>query len=326
MKRFSLVLFLLFLGILFTSAIPVYAKTRFITIGTGGRTGVYYPTGTAIAKIINLKRKELGIRCKAESTTGSVYNVDAVMEGRFQFGIVQSDRQYQAVKGIAEWKDKGPQKKLRALFSIYPESCSLIAAVDARVNSVSDLVNKSVNLGEEGSGHLGNSLDILSVTGLNPVTDLKAMYINPEDAPSLLQDQRIDAFFYTVGHPSDALKEATSGARRVKFVSIAGDEIDYLVKSRPYYSRMKIPIKYYPGAQNSRDVSTFGVCATLVTSSEVDEEVVYALTKTVFEGFEELKALHATDETFTKNNMLECLTAPLHPGALKYYREIGLGQ
>jgi len=325
MKNFNLALIsvILLFSILVFSA-PVYAKTTFITIGTGGLTGVYYPTGGAIAKIVNNKRKEYGIRCTVKSTDGSVYNVDAVIKGKLDFGIVQSDRQHQAIKGIADWKDKGPQEDLRAVFNIYHESCCLLAAVDAGVNSLEDLKGKRVCLGNHGSGHLGNSSDVLKAIGINPDTDIIARYIEPVQAPGLLQDGKIDAFFYTVGHPSGALKEATAGARKVKFIPITGGEIDKLVEGRPYYSKMEIPINYYPGAENTHDIPTFGVCATLVTSSKVPDKVVYAVTKTIFENLESFKKLHPAYALITKASMLECLSAPIHSGAMKYYREAGL--
>jgi len=325
MKNFILALIsvILLFSILVFSA-PVYAKTTFITIGTGGLTGVYYPTGGAIAKIVNTKRKEYGIRCTVKSTDGSVYNVDAVIKGELDFGIVQSDRQHQAIKGIADWKDKGPQEDLRAVFNIYHESCCLLAAVDADVNSLEDLKGKRVCLGNHGSGHLGNSSDVLKAIGINPDTDIIARYIEPVQAPGLLQDGKIDAFFYTVGHPSGALKEATAGSRKVKFIPIIGGEINKLVEGRPYYSKMVIPIDYYPGAENTHDIPTFGVCATLVTSSEANEKVVYAVTKTIFENLESFKKLHPAYALITKTSMLECLSAPIHSGAMKYYREAGL--
>lgn len=303
---------------------PVCAKTRFITIGTAGLTGVYFPTGGAIAKIINKQRKKYGIRGTVESTAGSVYNVDAVMEGQFDFGIVQSDIQYQALMGITDWKDKGPQTNLRAVFSIYPESISLLAAVDANINSLLDLKGKRVNLGIQGSGALGNSLDVLNAIGYDPEKDIKALYIRPLKTPGLLQDGRIDAWLFTVGHPNGALKEATAGSRKVKFIPLIHEGIDKLIQSLPYYSKMVIPIKAYPAAKNSGDIQTFGVCATLVTSAKVSGNIVYAVTKTVFEDLDSFKKLHPAYSLITKKSMLECLSAPIHPGAMKYYKEAGL--
>lgn len=300
------------------------ATTRFVTIGTGGLTGVYYPTGGAISKIVNKNRKQHQVRSTVESTGGSVFNVNAVMAGQFEFGIVQSDRQYQAVNGIEDWKDKGPQKALRAVFSIYEESCSLLVAADAGINSLLDLRGKRVNLGNVGSGHLGNSLDVLKTIGLDPKDEIQSFYINPAEAPKLLQDGKLDAFFYTVGHPSVALKEAIAGSRKVKFLPIRNGGIDKLVSSLPYYSKMSIPVRFYPGVQNEQDIESFGVCATLITSSLVPEDIVYAVTRSIFENLEGFKALHPAYSMTTRKTMLKCLSAPIHAGAMRYYREVKL--
>ncbi len=297
-------------------------KPIFITIGTGGISGVYYPTGGAIAKIVNKKKDENGIRATVESTDGSVFNVNAVLEGELQFGIVQSDRQYQAVNGLAEWEDKGRQQDLRAVFSLHPESITLVAAVDAGISDIADLKNKRVNIGNPGSGHRQNAIDALEAVGLDHNRDLISEGIKPAEAPGLLQDGRIDAFFYTVGHPSAAIKEATAGVRKVRFASITG--VEELLAKYPYYTKAVIPVELYPGADNTVDVDTFGVKATLVTSVEVPEDVVYTVTKEVIENLELFKNLHPAFKVLTKAGMLEGLSAPIHPGALKYYREAGL--
>jgi len=319
----------LFFGIALVAAMmmslsPAMAKTQFVTIGTGGITGVYYPTGGAIAKMVNKKKKEYGIRATVESTGGSVFNINAVMSGDLEFGIAQSDRQFQAVKGLAEWKDKGPQKDLRAVFSIHPESVTLVAAVDAGVKDIKDLKGKKVNIGNPGSGQRQNAIDALEAVGINIDKDIQAESIKASEAASLLQDGRIDAFFYTVGHPSGAIKEATSGARKVRIASVAGPGIDKLLAKYPYYAKAIIPVKLYPGAKNDKDVDTFGVKATLVTSAKVPDAVVYAITKEVFENFEAFKKLHPAYGTLTKEKMLQGLSAPIHPGAMKYYKEAGL--
>ena len=301
----------------------VEAKTTFVTIGTGGITGVYYPTGGAICKIVNKKRKEYGIRCTVESTGGSVFNVNAIMAGDLEFGVVQSDRQYQAINGLAEWKDKGPQKDLRACFSVHPESITLVASVDSGIKSIADLKGKRVNIGNPGSGQRQNSIDALTASGINYETDLQAESAKAAEAPGLLQDGRIDAFFYTVGHPSGAIKEATAGATKVAFVPITA-AVDQLIKKFPYYAKSFIPVKLYPGAANDADVPTFGVKATFVTSAKVPTEVVYAVVKEVFDNFAEFKKLHPAYAVLTKEGMLEGLSAPFHPGAEKYFKEAGL--
>ncbi len=297
-------------------------RTTFVTIGTGGITGVYYPTGGAIAKMVNKKRKEYGIRATVESTGGSVFNVNAVMAGDLEFGVVQSDRQYQAVNGMAEWKDKGKQSNLRAVFTIHPESITLVAADDSGINSIQDLKGKRVNIGNPGSGQRQNSIDALEAAGLDWQKDIKAEGVKAAEAPGLLQDGRIDAFFYTVGHPNGNIKEATSGKRKVHMVPITG--VDSLLAKYPYYAKAVVPMKFYSGASNEGDVETFGVKATFVTSSKVPDEVVYAITKEVFDNFEAFKKLHPAYGVLTKKNMLEGMSAPVHPGAMKYFKEAGL--
>ncbi len=316
----------IFVGVALAAALLIsqgsaQAKT-FVTIGTGGITGVYYPTGGAIAKMVNKKRKEYGIRATVESTGGSVFNVNAVMTGDLEFGVVQSDRQFQAIKGEAEWKEKGPQSDLRAVFSIHPESVTLVAALDAGINDIKDLRGKKVNIGNPGSGQRQNAIDALNAVGIDYKKDLKAESVKAAEAPGLLQDDRIDAFFYTVGHPSGAIKEATSGTRKVRIANITG--IDNLLTKYPYYAKSSIPISLYPGAQNEKDAETFGVKATFVTSAKVADDIVYAITKEVFENFDDFKKLHPAYSTLTKQSMLEGLSAPFHPGALKYYKEAGL--
>ncbi len=323
-KALVLSVAVLFGFVLFMGAAPsaVQAKTTFVTIGTGGITGVYYPTGGAIAKIVNQKRKEYGIRCTVESTGGSVFNVNAIMAGDLEFGVVQSDRQYQAINGLAEWKEKGKQADLRAVFSIHPESVTLVAAVDSSIKAIGDLKGKKVNIGNPGSGQRQNSIDGLTAMGIDYEKDIAAESVKAAEAPGLLQDGRLDAFFYTVGHPSGAIKEATAGARKVQFVPIT--EVAGLLKKFPYYAKSVIQISLYPGAVNDADVNTFGVKATFVTSAKVPENVVYAVTKEVFENFEKFKKLHPAYSTLTKEGMLEGLSAPFHPGAEKYYKEAGL--
>jgi TRAP transporter TAXI family solute receptor len=325
MKRIpSLAVTLCLVWVFGSGFIPLMAqaKTTFITIGTGGLTGIYYPTGGEISRIINQKRKEYGIRCTVESTSGSVFNVNAVMAGDLEFGIVQSDRQYQAWNGLAEWKDKGPQKSLRAVCSIHPESVTLVAADDAGIKTMKHLIGRRVNIGNPGSGQRQNAIDALKAAGIDYTKDLRTEEVKAAEAPGLLQDGRIDAFFYTVGHPSGAIKEATAGKRKVRIVPIT--EIDELLGKYPYYAAAVIPITFYPGAVNTEDVHTFGVIATLVTSAKVPDGVVYSITKEIFENFGEFKKLHPAYHGLTKQKALQRLSAPIHPGAMAYYKEVGL--
>jgi TRAP transporter TAXI family solute receptor len=308
-----------------TMPAEVQAKTTFVTIGTGGITGVYYPTGGAIAKMVNAKRKEYGIRATVESTGGSVFNINAIMAGDLEFGVAQSDRQYQAVEGIADWADKGPQNDLRAVFSIHAETVDLVASVDSGINTIQDLKGKRVNIGNVGSGYRQNAIDALEANGINWENDFNAESLKAAEAPGLIQDGRIDAAFYTVGHPSGYYKEATAGRVKVKFIPIPN--ADKIAAKYPYYAPAKTLMSNYPGAANTEEaVETFGVKATFVTSAKVPDEVVYAITKEVFDNFDQFVKLHPAYEGLTKEDMLKGLSAPIHPGAMKYYKEVGLMQ
>jgi len=295
---------------------------KFVTIGTGDITGVYYPTGGAICKLINRKSRTYGMKATAQATGGSVFNINALVHGDLDFGLAQSDRAGNAWKGEGEWKDKGPQEKLRGVFSLHSETVCLIAAVDSGIRQCSDLRGKTVAIGDLGSGTRQNSMDALSTCGLT-VDDLeKAESIRPSEAASLLQDGRLAAFFYTVGHPNGSIKEATAGRTKVRFVPFLN--LDDLLQRKPFYSKAVIPVGFYEGAENSADVPTIGVKACLLTSSDVPDELVYAVTKEVFTNFGAFRSLHPALAGLDKEQMLKGIGVPLHPGAMKYYREAGL--
>lgn len=299
------------------------SKTTFVTIGTGGVTGLYYPTGGAISRMLNKKFDEFNIKATVESTSGSVFNINAVLKGDMEFGIAQSDRQYQAYNGLAEWSKVGVQKNLRSIFSIHPEPITLVASEKSDIKTINDLKGKRVNLGNPGSGQLQNSKDVLESAGFTEDA-LSAEYVKAVEAPGLLQDERLDAFFYTVGHPNGNIKEATSGRIKVFIVPIKGKAVDKMLKKYPYYAEAIIPHSFYPRALNTENIETIGVKATFITSKNVDEKLVYAMTKVVFENFEEFKLLHPAYQVLTKENMLKGLSAPVHKGALKYYKEVDL--
>jgi len=319
-----LILFMVIAGISFASGAGESGKSKFITIGTGGVTGVYYPVGGAISRLVNKSTEMHSIRATVQSTGGSVFNINAVLAGDLDFGVAQSDRQYQAYNGKAEWESLGAQKELRSVFSMHPESVTLVAAVDSKIKSIRDLKGKRVNIGNIGSGTLQNSREVLMAFGVAE-DSLKAEFIKPAEAPGLLQDSRIDAFFYTVGHPSGAIKEASSGRRKVILVNIMGPEVEKLIQEQPFYAISTIPQSFYPQAKNTSDTRSVGVKATLVSSTKVPEEIVYQVTKAVFENFSEFIALHpALSVLKGPEDLLAGLSAPLHKGALRYYDEAGI--
>jgi TRAP transporter TAXI family solute receptor len=299
------------------------ARTQYVTIGTGDVTGVYYASGIAIAKLLNQQREKHQLFATVESTKGSVYNVNAIISGELEFGMVQSDRQYQAYKGLADWQGQ-PQQQLRAIFSLHPESVTVVALEAKKIKTLADLKGRTVNIGNPGSGQRGNAIDILSTAGIDFRTALNAEDKTASEAVDLFLKRKMDAFFYTVGHPNIMIKEAVAGAHRVRFVTIPQAIITALTEKFPYYTPARISIDLYPEVANLKDVATLGVRATLCTRADVPEGVVYALTKEIFANFAAFKASHQAYRDLEKASLLEGLTAPLHPGALKYYREVGL--
>jgi TRAP transporter TAXI family solute receptor len=265
------------------------------TIGTGSISGVYFPTGGALSQIFNNTDKLDSNQFTVESTPGSVFNIDAVVNGDLDFAIAQSDKQYQAVKGIADWEDDGPQYELRAMFSIYPESVNIIASDDSGIDSVSDLIGKKVYIGPELSGHRQNSIDILDAFQIDYQNDLLIVENDTSEPSELLARNEIDAFFYTVGHPSQALLSAIH-TNRVHFVPIEGDLIDNLVANKSYYSKTSIPLWHYSGVSNDSEIQTIAVKATLVTSARQSKNKIYEMTKAIFENLETFPYMHPAYE------------------------------
>lgn len=295
-------------------------KKAFVSIGTGSMTGVYYPVGSAIMKLVNKNTDGVDIKAKVESTGGSVYNINAVVKGDLTFGVAQADRQYQATKGLASWKDK-PQAKLRAICSLHPEIVTLVATDASKINSLENFPGKRVNIGNAGSGNRGNAEQVLKIAGVK-LDSFTAESLTAGECPKMIQDGRIDAFFYTVGHPAGTIKEATAGKRKVHFVPIMG--MEKLLKECPYYAVAMIPVKNYPMSSSKKDVQSIGMMTTFVTSADVPEDVVYKVTKTIFTNLDELKKMHPALENLTPEGMLKGNSAPLHPGAEKYFKEAGL--
>ncbi|MGC9369955.1 MAG: TAXI family TRAP transporter solute-binding subunit [Paracoccaceae bacterium] len=304
-----------------TAMAPAAMAEEFITIGTGGVTGVYYPTGGAICRLVNKGRKEHGIRCSVESTGGSIYNINTIRAGELEFGVAQSDWQYHAYNGTSKFEEQGAFEGLRAVFSVHPEPFTVVARADAGVTTFDDLKGKRVNIGNPGSGQRGTMEVLLAAKGWTTDDFELATELKAAEQSAALCDNQIDAMVYTVGHPSGSIQEATTACDSV-LVSVNGPTIDKLVAENSYYRKATIPGGMYRG--NDADVDTFGVGATFVTSADVSEEAVYTVVKSVFENFEDFKKLHPAFANLEPQEMATAgLSAPLHPGAAKYYKEQG---
>ncbi len=298
------------------------AAEEFITIGTGGVTGVYYPTGGAICRLVNKSRKEHGVRCSVESTGGSVYNINTIREGELEFGVAQSDWQYHAYNGTSKFEDAGAFEDLRAVFSVHPEPFTVVARADAGITNFDDLKGKRVNIGNPGSGTRGTMEVLLGAKGLTTDDFALATELKASEQSAALCDNQIDAMAYTVGHPSGSIQEATTACDSV-LVTVDGPAVDSLIEDNSFYRTANIPGGMYRGSD--ADTATFGVGATFVSSAAVSEDAVYAVVKAVMENFEDFKKLHPAFANLTKEEMATAgLSAPLHDGAAKYYKEAGI--
>ena len=293
---------------------------QFITIGTGGQTGVYYVVGQSICKLVNRGQAEHDIKCTAPSTGGSVANINAIKEGSMDMGVAQSDWQAYAYEGTPEFEG-GKFEDLRAVFSVHGEPFTVVARDDSGIESFADLKGKRVNIGNPGSGQRGTMEVIMDSLGWTNDDFALASELKSAEQSAALGDNKVDAIVFTVGHPNGSIQEATT-TTDASLISVEGPEIDTLVDENSYYAKATIPGGMYKGSDE--DTNTFGVKATFVSSASVDEEVIYQVVKAVFDNFDRFKGLHPAFANLTQEDMIaDGLTAPLHPGAERYYKEQG---
>ena len=294
---------------------------RFITIGTGGVTGVYYPAGGAICRLVNRDRAKHGLRCSVESTGGSVANVNLLKSSEIEFGVAQSDVQFNATKGQGQFQKDGAMGDLRAVFALHPEPFTVVARKEANITKFEDFKGKRFNVGNPGSGTLASMNELLAAMGWKMSDFGLASELRPDEHGPALCDGKIDGFFYAVGHPSANIQDPTTicGA---KLVSLTGPAVDKLVKEKPFYAMATIPGGMYPN--NPNPTTTYGVQATIVSSAKVPADVVYVVVKTVFDNLDEFKKLHPALANLKAEDMVKNgLSAPLHEGAARYYKEKG---
>jgi TRAP transporter TAXI family solute receptor len=289
-----------------------------ILFGGASITGVYYQVALQLSNMMN-KHAADKYNYIGRPTGGSVFNINAIDRGAFDFAVAQSDRNWQGFNGAADWEGK-PVTGLRSVFSMHPETVLLVTRKDAGIKTVMDMKGKRINIGNPGSGQRGNAEDVLRIYGLDYNKDFSSEALQQAEASRALVDQKIDAFFFTVGNPSAAVEEPAQSVD-LDIIDINSDGIKDFVVKHPYYIMTKIPAGTYKGVD--RDVETYAVTATVISNESVSEEVVYDMVKTVFENLDELKASHAAFRNLNPKEMLQGLSAPLHPGAIKYYKEKG---
>ncbi len=299
-------------------AVPAFAQTKFITIGTGGVTGVYYAAGGAICRLVNKDRAKHGVRCSVESTGGSVFNVNTIKAGELDMGVAQSDVHFNATKGIGQFKD-GAFKEMRAVMSLHPEPFTVVARKEANVKTFADFKGKRFNIGNPGSGTRSSMEELLGAMGWKNADFALASELKADEHGPALCDGKIDGFFFAVGHPSANIQDPTTtcGAR---LVPLTGPVVDKLVAEKPYYAKSTIPAGLYPN--NPQATETYGVLATFVSSEKVPADTIYLVVKAIFDNFDEFKKLHPALAHLNAQNMVkDGLSAPLHAGAVRYYKE-----
>ncbi|MDX1400553.1 MAG: TAXI family TRAP transporter solute-binding subunit [Kiloniellales bacterium] len=308
-------------GQYFVSAAPANAEEKFITIGTGGQTGVYFVVGQSICKLVNRNTAKHNIKCTAPSTGGSIANINAIKAGDQDMGVAQSDWQYHAYNGTSEFEKDGPYGDLRAVFSVHGEPVTIVARSDSGVKTFDDLKGKRVNVGNPGSGQRATMGVLLSAIGWSEGDFSLASELKSSEQAAALGDNKVDAIVFTAGHPNGSIQEATTTTDAL-LLPVQGPEIDKLVEENSYYAKAIVPGGMYRG--NPDDTPTFGVKATFVSSASVPEDVVYEVVKAVFDNFDRFKKLHPAFENLKEEDMISGgLSAPLHDGAVKYYKERG---
>lgn len=295
------------------------AQEKFITIGTGGQTGVYYVVGQSICRLVNRGSSEHGLKCTAPSTGGSVANINAIKGGDLSMGVAQSDQQYYAFNGEQSFSE--PFDKLRAVFSVHPEPFTVVARTEAGIENFEDLKGMRVNIGNPGSGQRATMDVVMDAMGWTRDDFALASELKAAEQAQALCDNRVDAFVYQVGHPNGSIQEAFSSCD-ADFVDVSNEAIDQLMADNAFFAPATIPASLYEGVEE--DTETFGVRATFVSSADVPEDTVYQVVKAVFDNFDRFKTLHPAFSVLEQEEMISAgLAAPLHAGAEKYYREQG---
>lgn len=302
------------------AAVPAAgAGARFLSLSTGPTSGLYYPTGQAICDIVNSVPHQTPVRCSIEATPGSVYNIEALAEGEDEFALVQSDVQYFAANGEGRWRNQ-PIGKLRSVLSLYPELVTLVARPDAGLASAEDLKGKRLNIGAPGSGTRATWEVLKQALGITEKDLAEAAELKPEAAAERLCANTLDASLLIVGHPSKMVENELRSCR-LTLVPVTGKGIDALVAAKPYYVSGAIPAADYG---LPADTPTFGGKTTLVTSTDVPDDVVYEVTMAIMKNLERLRRQPVLAGLEMASMAEQSLTAPLHPGAARAYRELGL--
>ena len=293
---------------------PPKVETTFINIATGGTAGTYYPLGGAMAEVLN--KNVANVNATAESTGASVANINLLKEGNVQLAFIQNDITFYADKGEEMFTDQ-KVAGLKALATIYPETCQLITLKKNNINSVADLKGKKVDVGAAGSGVEANARQIMAAEGIT-YDDTNEQYLSFAEAANGLKDGNIDAGFITAGFPTAAIQDL-SAQHDVVLIPVGDDIADKLIADYPFYTKIVIPAGTY--SKQAEDIQTLAVKAMLVVTDEMDEQLAYDITKAIYTNLDALKAAHSVGNLIVPETAQDGLSVPLHPGAEKYFNE-----
>jgi len=310
------------------------ALPPFFRIGTGGLAGVYFPLGGLIARAVGESQGGPdcpppasppcgvpGLLAVAQNSNGSVSNVEAMQAGAVEAGLVQSDVAYWAYSGTGIFAGKPPATKLRFLARLYPEAVHVVVRRGAGINRIADLLGKRVSLDEPGSGTLAMGRALLAAHGMQEAT-LRAEYVKPELAAPRLAAGQLDAFLFVGGWPVRNVSELAA-AGKIDLLPVSGDAAVELIKRNPFLSRATIPANLYPGLGA---VETVTVTAQLLARADLPDAMVEAALQQMWSqrGLALIRAGHPRGADLELRAALEGRAIPLHPGALQYYRSVGL--
>ncbi|MEA3358744.1 MAG: TAXI family TRAP transporter solute-binding subunit [Thermodesulfobacteriota bacterium] len=306
-----------------TSAYAGKAKV-FLTMGTGGIAGTYYPFGGIVCSLITkqLKDTDLAVSAAAQSTGGSVDNINLMMRGQTELALAQNDVAYMAYNGVIHKAYKGkPYKKIRAIANLYPEVIHIVAMASSGINSVQDLKGKRVCVGDLGSGVEVSARDVVAAAGMTYKDFSKTEHIGIPETVAHMKDGQLDAFFMTSRVPVPGIQDLAS-MKAIKLVTLGDDVLAKMQKGKPWYARTVIPAGSYKGV--NKDVDAVAIMCMLCTTSNISEELAYNISKAIFENIDFLSKAHAAGKFVSFKNALSGITIPLHKGAVKYYKEKGL--
>ncbi|MBQ3967623.1 MAG: TAXI family TRAP transporter solute-binding subunit [Lachnospiraceae bacterium] len=285
-------------------------------MGTGGTAGTYYAFGGILAQYM---KNNTDYSVTAVSTAASKANIQSIGDGDYQMGFTQSDVMSYAWEGSKSFEKDGPCRDFRVMGALYAETVQLIT-MDDDIKSVYDLKGKSVSIGAPGSGVYFNAIDVLDAAGIT-LDDIYPQYQSFDDSKEALKDGQIDAAFIVAGAPTSAITELAT-TNGVDLIPVDGELREKIMNSCTYYAAQQIPAGTYPGQDN--DIETITIMATMIVDADLDEEVVYQLTKAIFDHTEEISKEHAKGAELSPVNATSVTSVPFHKGAARYFAEKGI--